>query len=1017
MEIVKSIFKIVLIIGIVISLGAVLFAEKDLVLIDRNYLDISEGVSDPALCDIDNDGDLDLFIGTSRGKLTHFRNDGSADSAVWTLVSTFYSSIDIREEIDEHSILMRPVFVDIDNDADYDLFIGDDHRFIDTTERCMMHYYENTGTPETAAWTLVTHDYMNLDFKKMNPDFADIDNDGDYDMFIGSYWGNIHFYRNDGTPDTALFTLVTDQFEDIDVSFYSAPDFVDYDMDGDLDLMIGESFYDIHYYRNDGTPETAVMTFVTDEVNSGAWVRVRHISPDFIDIDNDGDYDLFCGGGEDEELGTYGHLQYWHLNDLPELSWLGTGAYVDDGGDPDTATRRSTFTFRIIYADADNEMAVWHKIYVDQNDDGYFNYVEEGFMLEESDPSDTDVVNGKEFYADAPIDYVGDGVLLYFFSFADPYSPAIWSDTRTIYILNDPPILSWEGNAGYVTDGSDPDTDARNSTFTFMVTYSDVNDDTHTVSEVWIDLDDDSSYDTSEKFVMNEVDPGDTTYTDGKDFTFSKSIDYAGDGTLPYCFYFADDVDAATGDPNGDKYITLLNNGPTLDWLGSGEYTSDGVYPDSGVRKSTFTFKASYSDTDNDPAVIAEVWVDLDDDTSYDTSEKFVMTETNSGDTDVTDGKEYTYDVSPAHPGDGTLLYRFNFGDPQEASGDPMSEHTFSVTNTIPILSWEGSAGYTADGVDPDTSDAPGTFTFKVTYSDADDDAPTVSEIWIDLDDSGTYEGGEVFTMAEVSPGDTVYSDGKSYEYERYASYTGDGVFLYKFNFEDDIDTATGSPASDNTFIVYNRAPFLSWAILSSEYSDNGLYPDRGVPGTTFTFMVEYQDLDGHMPVSAEVWVDIDGNEEFSVPEKYSMTETSAGDSDVTDGKTYEYDLQIGDTPRSEIGYMFVFIDTEGDTATGIPADTHYLYTERTDLSEVKVYPNPCRIAEGSIKFSNLPTECTLTIYSISGEKVYEESDPETGDIEWSGINLKSSPIVSGVYLYVIKTADEQIIGRVALIR
>jgi len=87
-----------------------------------------------------------------------------------------------------------------------------------------------------------------------NPELVDIDDDGDLDLFIGEYYGQIYFYRNDGDSSTPVWTsvgFITDSAgTTIDAGSCSSPDFADIDGDGDLDIFIGESGGRIRDRRN-----------------------------------------------------------------------------------------------------------------------------------------------------------------------------------------------------------------------------------------------------------------------------------------------------------------------------------------------------------------------------------------------------------------------------------------------------------------------------------------------------------------------------------------------------------------------------------------------------------------------------------------------------------------------------------------------------------------------------------------------------------------------------------------------
>jgi hypothetical protein len=121
---------------------------------------------------------------------------------------------------------------------------------------------------------------------------VDIDGDGDLDLFVGEASGELNFYRNQGSSVRPEFVLVSDSYEDIDVGRRSVPRFVDLDRDGDQDLTLGSESEGILVFRNDGTATQPVFTPVGELPVDAPPFAV----PAFVDIDADGDLELFVGG-------------------------------------------------------------------------------------------------------------------------------------------------------------------------------------------------------------------------------------------------------------------------------------------------------------------------------------------------------------------------------------------------------------------------------------------------------------------------------------------------------------------------------------------------------------------------------------------------------------------------------------------------------------------------------------------------------------------------------------------------
>ncbi|MCW9066305.1 MAG: T9SS type A sorting domain-containing protein [Ignavibacteriaceae bacterium] len=185
----------------------------------------------------------------------------------------------------------KPAFADVDFDGDYDLYAGE--------AGYQIFFLRNTGTSFSPNFTYISTNpggIANLG-ANVTPALIDIDDDGDFDLFTGELNGNIFYYKNVGTKFNAIFSgAFTNPFGLSDVGNYSAPAFCDIDFDGDYDAFIGNQSGDIIFFKNNGTstnPDFGIA--VTNPF--GISNVISYASPAFVDIDNDGKQDLFVGTG------------------------------------------------------------------------------------------------------------------------------------------------------------------------------------------------------------------------------------------------------------------------------------------------------------------------------------------------------------------------------------------------------------------------------------------------------------------------------------------------------------------------------------------------------------------------------------------------------------------------------------------------------------------------------------------------------------------------------------------------
>lgn len=257
----------------------------------------TSGFNMPRFTDIDSDGDYDLFVSvlydpTVPQSLMFYENTGNAQSANHILrTNDFLKTLDVGNN-------SSPVFVDIDNDGDLDLFIGSFNN-----PNGSIHFLENTGTVSNPSFYYSDSQYFNImSDLVVTPAFGDLDNDGDYDLLAGKLNGTIDFYLNNGTPVSANFQnsilLRNNNNDSIDVGSSSSPFLMDVDGDSDLDLAIGGFNGKLSFYENTGNP--ASYEFTSNPAYFGTLDIGDNSTPFFIDYNEDDVLDLFSGSRNGE---------------------------------------------------------------------------------------------------------------------------------------------------------------------------------------------------------------------------------------------------------------------------------------------------------------------------------------------------------------------------------------------------------------------------------------------------------------------------------------------------------------------------------------------------------------------------------------------------------------------------------------------------------------------------------------------------------------------------------------------
>ncbi len=176
---------------------------------------------------------------------------------------------------------------DMDDDGDLDILVGQYYGQIS--------YYENVGNASTPSFTAPVNNPFGLvgGGYIFMPNIVDIDGDGDYDIIAGTT-GSLSFFENTGDETSPAFAApVNDPFGLVFASQYFAhPTSADLDGDGDFDILVSEYYSEYKYYENTGT--TVAPQFAANQQNPFGIVGGSSdlMFSQLVDIDDDGDYDI-----------------------------------------------------------------------------------------------------------------------------------------------------------------------------------------------------------------------------------------------------------------------------------------------------------------------------------------------------------------------------------------------------------------------------------------------------------------------------------------------------------------------------------------------------------------------------------------------------------------------------------------------------------------------------------------------------------------------------------------------------
>lgn len=224
--------------------------------------------------DFDNDGDKDFFVTCAGGQNEIYENTGNLN-----LVSrTLSSGIELNQSVTTMTVSVG----DIDNDSYLDLITGKyessssnqyEKLYLNNGDFTFTDISSTSGIEQTGSATLsISFEDINHDLR---PDIC-ISNDKVFENKMYTNLGNSTFNDISVTSNTNI---------KVDAMNSST---ADVDRDGDLDLFISNNPGGNVLFRNNGDETfTDISTIAGVAINKNCWAA------NFLDVENDGDLDLY----------------------------------------------------------------------------------------------------------------------------------------------------------------------------------------------------------------------------------------------------------------------------------------------------------------------------------------------------------------------------------------------------------------------------------------------------------------------------------------------------------------------------------------------------------------------------------------------------------------------------------------------------------------------------------------------------------------------------------------------------
>lgn len=207
-------------------------------LIDQDFANIEalnmENIH-PTFGDLDQDGDEDLILGQSFGRLEYFENQNGNFIHQGELYD--YAGFPVPIDVGQWA---TPQLVDINSDGLLDLIVGEANG--------NLNFYQNTGIPTSANFELISNNWGEVDVR--NPGeaysasipFIKTNQNGNWELYVSNQSGQIfHYNQIENHIAEGAFNLLSSSFGDFNITNrHTGFAFGDLTNNGIDEILIGE---------------------------------------------------------------------------------------------------------------------------------------------------------------------------------------------------------------------------------------------------------------------------------------------------------------------------------------------------------------------------------------------------------------------------------------------------------------------------------------------------------------------------------------------------------------------------------------------------------------------------------------------------------------------------------------------------------------------------------------------------------------------------------------------------------